>query len=237
MATPGPVPVRPWAWCHAHAVPTSTARRIALGVVGATVLASVVALVATVALSFGYRPTGAQAWDGDVPGHGEDPWVRIQRVAALVAAVLALASVVALAVLASRSSGRDRQRAAIGLGGTVAALVGAVVALLTRSLVQWDQLALWAVTVGGGLDGYWTALDDGVRFVLVDGVEVDRGDYAVALGVHLLAHVVAVVGTLGALAAVAWRRPRRSTGRAPERTVVVPAADEADGRGAAGAAG
>ena len=70
----------------------------------------------------------------------------------------------------------------------------------TGYLLPWDQLALWAVTVGDGLDGYWPVFDDGVRFVLVGGAEVEPADYGAALAVHLLAHVIGAVAALGACA-------------------------------------
>lgn len=80
----------------------------------------------------------------------------------------------------------------------------------TRSLVQWDQLALWAVTVGGDLDGYWPAVGDGVRFVLVAGTEVDPGEYGVLLAVHLVAHVVGLAAAVGAAVTLVGRgRSRR----------------------------
>jgi len=44
-----------------------------------------------------------------------------------------------------------------------------------------------------------------VRFVLVDGTEVAPGDYGVVLALHLGAHVVGAVVSVGA--AVAGRRP------------------------------
>lgn len=84
--------------------------------------------------------------------------------------------------------------------------IAAAVALATRAMVQRDQLALWAISVGDGLDGYWRVFDDGVRFVLIEGVEVDPGDYGVALAVHLVAHVVGVVAAIGSLVVLGARR-------------------------------
>ena len=70
------------------------------------------------------------------------------------------ASTIALAILTATSDAR--RRAAIALGGTVVAGLAALIVLGTSASVQWDQLALSAVTVGDELDGYWPVFDDGV---------------------------------------------------------------------------
>lgn len=171
---------------------------------GATVAVAVLTLLLAVVLSFTYVPTGAQAWDDPTVGGGTG-WTAWHRWTAVLWVIAAVASVLALTALAATADAR--RRAAIALAGAVVTGLGAVVALATRPLVQWDQLALWAVTVGGDLDGYWPAFDDGVRFVLVEGVEVDPGDYGAALAVHLLAHVVGLVAAVWALLALVGRRP------------------------------
>ena len=99
----------------------------------------------------------------------------------------------------------------------VTAAVGAIVTLLTRPLVAWDQLGLWAVTVSTALSGYWpAAFDDEVRFVLVGATEVSPGEYAVVLAVHLGSSVVAVAALLVATVVTA-----RSVRAAPRRTAAV----------------
>ena len=42
----------------------------------------------------------------------------------------------------------------------------------TGYLLPWDQLALWAVTVGGNMAGYTPVFGEEVRFVLLDGKEI-----------------------------------------------------------------
>ena len=42
----------------------------------------------------------------------------------------------------------------------------------TGYLLPWDQLALWAVTVGTNMMGYTPVFGDQVRFVLLGGVEI-----------------------------------------------------------------
>jgi hypothetical protein len=91
-----------------------------------------------------------------------------------------------------------------------AATAAAVVTLVTRPLVAWDQLALRAVTVGTDVSGYWpAAFDDEVLFVLVGGAEASPGEYAVALVLHLGVPVLGAVALLVATAAAA-RSGRRA---------------------------
>ena len=44
--------------------------------------------------------------------------------------------------------------------------------LFTGYLLPWDQLALWAVTVGTNMMGYTPVFGDQVRFVLLGGAEI-----------------------------------------------------------------
>jgi len=200
----------------------------------ATVAIAVVALLAglalalAVVLSFAYVPSGAQAWDDPSLGGGGTAWTTWHRWSTVVWLVAAGASV---AVVAARAStARPGRRGGVALAAAVASALAALVALSTRALVQWDQLALWAVAVGGGISGYWAALDDGVRFVLVGGVEVGRGAYGIALAAHLLAHVVGVGAAVGAL--VAWTSDRRAEHAAAP--VAPPAVPDLPGAGSAG---
>jgi hypothetical protein len=191
-------------------VPRTTAHRTAVVLTGATAALAVLTLGLAVVLSFTYVPSGAQAWDDPTLGGGT-AWTAWHRCSAVLWMLAGGASVVALAVLTATS---DRRRSAIALGGAVVTGIAAVVALASRALVQWDQLALSAVTVGGGLDGYWPVFDDGVRFVLMDGVEVDPADYAVALAVHLLAHVIGAVAAVGSCALLV-PKTAKAPGRSP----------------------
>lgn len=96
------------------------------------------------------------------------------------------------------------------LGLSSAAAVAAVVALWTRPLVQWDQLALWAVTTGTNADGYWyAAFNDEVRFVLVDGAEISQGQYAPAAVAHLVAPFLGAVALTAACVVLIRRAARR----------------------------
>lgn len=61
--------------------------------------------------------------------------------------------------------------------------------------------------MGNDVSGYGlAAFDDGVRFIIVDGMEVSPGDYRLPLLLHLGAPVVACAGAVAAVAAVARAR-------------------------------
>ena len=107
----------------------------------------------------------------------------------------------------------------LSVAGASGALVGALVAGLTRPMLEGDQLALWAVTVGGNLEGYWSAAaDEAVRFVIVDGTEVAPSTYTAVLGLHLGALIVALAGV--ALVAADLRRRPGDRGAQNRRSVV-----------------
>ena len=182
-----------------------TVHRAAAVLTRAAAALGVLTLVLAFVLSFTYVPSGAQAWDDPTLGGGT-AWTAWHRWTAVLWIFTTGASAIALAILTATSDAR--RRAAIALGGTVVAGLAAVVVLGTSALVQWDQLALSAVTVGDGLDGYWPVFDDGVLFVLLGGAEVDPGDYGTALAVHLLAHVVGVAAAVGAFVVLVARRGR-----------------------------
>lgn len=174
--------------------------RMRVGVVVA--LASCVAIgaaavVTGAVLATDYRPTHSVSFS--LPdGAGEaDRWDDVNAAAVVLSL---LASAVLLVVVTMRSVGGLRvagpwgRASVIAITGALVALGAAVVALLTRSLVQWDQLALWSVVAGHDVDGYFAALRDDVRFVIVGDAEVSRSQYTAALVAHLAAPAVSLVG-------------------------------------------
>ena len=174
--------------------------------------AEVVVLAATgVALYFAYRPDSAAAWS-DVSGslsrditfgsvmrdvHGWAAWLALPT--ALTAGVL-------LAVRA-----RPAERVAPGVATGVGLVLVVIAASVTGYLLPWDQLALFAVTVGENISGYTWLRDGSVRFVLMDGTEIAP---ATVLK-WLLLHAVVFGGAFAALVAVAWRRARAGAGDGP----------------------
>jgi quinol-cytochrome oxidoreductase complex cytochrome b subunit len=187
-------------------VPVRSVDRLVLALLLLTAVVSVATVLCGFVLLETYRPSFAEAWSQAVEIGSSRNWVRAHDAAARAAAVLAAATFAAGAVAAVRGSRR------LGTGSMAVAVpagLGAVIALATRSAVRYDQLGLWAVTVGTDISGYRIAgFGEGIRFVIVDGVEVSPGDYAVTLVVHLGAPVIGAVATGVALAVLARRGSR-----------------------------
>jgi quinol-cytochrome oxidoreductase complex cytochrome b subunit len=159
--------------------------------------ASVVGLVVSgVPLVRWYRPVGGQQWLRELHS---------------TAAVLSLCSSVALVgvVVAARWTKSDRVPPVWLLGG-VGAIVLALAGLLTGPLLAWDQLALWAVTLGDDLyEGVLAPFSADVRFVFVDGREVGPGTYKAWAAVHI---VVLPLLALAGTGLVLWRQRDRTPG-------------------------
>lgn len=172
--------------------------RIATRVVLALLAAGLVVLAATgVWLWFRYRPTAAAAWPGVSGGSRSEGWIRTtHRVAGALVVALALAAFVLLVGARLRTGAR-------GVVAGVGVLVTAAAAGFTGRLLPWDQLALWAVTVGNGIGGTQVVFRYDVKYVIVDGHEVSPGTYRF----WAVAHVV--LGVLVAVTVVlAWMRAR-----------------------------
>jgi quinol-cytochrome oxidoreductase complex cytochrome b subunit len=124
--------------------------------------------------------------------HSGAGWITWHRAAA--SALLPALIVLLLATL------RSRWRLVLAV---VVAIGLSPVAGITGRNLAWDQLALWAVTVGdASLRGIWhPAFDDKIRFVLTHGVELDKGEYRTTIALHLVTLPVAT-----ALAGIAARR-------------------------------
>ena len=93
-------------------------------------------------------------------------------------------------------------------------VVGVILLLLTLLLsfsgylLPWDQLALWAVTVGTNYEGFGSLFGEQVKFVLIDGVEIQRA----TLVRWLLVHTMVLGPGLAALTYWAWRRASKPDG-------------------------
>jgi quinol-cytochrome oxidoreductase complex cytochrome b subunit len=149
----------------------------------ATVAFALVLLATGVWLSFFYRP--------DAPGTPDGvQFVRgVHRLSSVVVVPLSLVTAV-VHVLARRRS----WPAATGLVLLMAALA------FTGYLLPWDQLALWAVTIGTNFRGLVTAaFDDQVKFVLVGSREVSQATIRNWFIVHAAVLPVALAVCLAAL--------------------------------------
>ena len=158
------------------------------------------------ALFFVYRPTASRAWD--IPGVSDTVryavWTRgIHRITAVLVTWTAL--VVALMLFIERGRFRWSWRSLrMGIGLVLATAATGI----TGYLLPWDQLALWAVTVGTNYSGYRPLFGDQVKFVLINGTEIAPSTLVRWLLVHMLLLGPAVVG----FTLVLLRRYRRDFG-------------------------
>lgn len=81
---------------------------------------------------------------------------------------------------------------------------------MTGYLLPWDQLGLWAVSVGDGLEGYRWLTGDRVRFVVIGSTEIGPDTLLVWLVVHVAAAFVVAV-----LLTAAWRTLARRPHQTP----------------------
>jgi hypothetical protein len=175
-------------------------------------VAGVATMVATVVLTRIYRPH-APDWVPDLhPGHparATDGWLGAHASAS---AILGMAAFAFLLLLVWPNGRPAPWRRPAPIVAAVVATVTSAVAILTRDLVGWDQLALTSVTVGDSISGYWVAaFDDRVRFVLVDGQQVGQSTYARSLVVHLVSPVAAVAALVAAWLSVRRLDPAQSS--------------------------
>jgi quinol-cytochrome oxidoreductase complex cytochrome b subunit len=195
----------------------SAARRIVLRALTAEVA---VLVVTGVALFFLYRPATDGRWT-ELLGTRETWDVRIAHGIRLVhrlASLLAVPTAVAAGVLvAIRRSPTVRRWSGAVLG--LATAMATLAASFTGFLLPFDQIAVWAVTVGTNMRGYRMMFGDQVRFVLIGSRAINRVTLIRWLLIHML-----VLGPLVVIAvALGWRRswtdrPRRSpqSGSSPE---------------------
>ncbi|MGH2781055.1 MAG: hypothetical protein ACRDLA_06510, partial [Thermoleophilaceae bacterium] len=175
---------------------------IAVALIG--VVAAAVAAASGIVLADIYRPSAPGASISDLPPGARRSvrWTDWHRGASGVLVVAAALSLVLLVALHYR--GRTSMiRKPLVVASIVAVVVG-VVTVITRPLVEWDQLGLWSVTVGAGVDGYWFAgFGEDVRFLVVGSSEVSQAEYVPALIAHLIAPMLGAVSLLFLVAALA----------------------------------
>jgi hypothetical protein len=195
------------------------ARGTALGLLTATLAAAIGLLVSGAVLYGSYRPDGG----GEVVlqptsvQHSAE-WVHREDVTAVALIVLGLLA--ALACVVALVTSRRMAWIAGLVAGLVAAGAGALSAA-TASAVRWDQLGLWAVTVGADIRGYRAPFDsDLVRFAVVDGREVAPADQRLAVGLHLGAAMVGLVAVVvGLVVAAVWGRRRQEVWRSTQAAI------------------
>lgn len=101
------------------------------------------------------------------------------------------------------------RRARRPIAWALGAVIVAFAAGFTGYLLPWDELSLWAVSVGTNMHGYTPILrGHTARFVLVGSSEVGSGTIDRWFWVHVAAIPLIMVAALTALL-VAGRRTRR----------------------------
>ena len=176
-------------------VSPATLRKVGMAAAGAALLCAVGTASAGIVLAGSYRPHAPGAEMALLPSgvRRSAAWVDWYVIGS--SSMLVFAAVVVGVVVGLRFSRPAVSSGRAAMVASAVTVIAAVVTVATRPLVQWDQLALWAVTTGSDVDGYWyAAFGDGVRFVLLGGRGLSQGRYAATLVVHLIAPVVAVVG-------------------------------------------
>ncbi len=122
-------------------------------------------------LWFRYVPSASSAWPGTHVPATDESWIRTTH--RLVSFLVVALAVTALALVIGR-------RVRSGVRGILAAtgvLVTALAAAITGYLLPWDQLALWAVTVGSDIRGVQAPFRSEVKYILIGSHEVSPGTY------------------------------------------------------------
>jgi quinol-cytochrome oxidoreductase complex cytochrome b subunit len=123
----------------------------------------------------------------------------VHRLASDVTVALALAVFVLLIGRRIRAGGR-------GIVAGAAVLGTAAAASITGYLLPWDQLALWAVTVGTDIRGLQSTFRAEVKYVLIGSREVSPGTYHFWAITHVVLGLVVAVAVL-----LTWLRTREPT--------------------------
>jgi hypothetical protein len=154
-----------------------------------------------VPLIFLYRP------DDPVTGDRADLWwLRGAHSVASMLFIGAAAGIVAVLAVAFVR----RLRVPPGWFVALAALLVALLGLMSGQLIAWDQLEWEPFMDGSDAQGIVDALSDDVRSVVVNGAGVSRGAYAAWAAVHVVAVPLLALG----LAGIVRRRARHR--RAPD---------------------
>jgi quinol-cytochrome oxidoreductase complex cytochrome b subunit len=187
--------------------PLDVARRIAL-----IVLAVEIALLAVsgVWLVFNYRPdpSGLHAVGARI-GSVRGRWIRTAHRNIGQVAVLTSLAAGGLIMADAIVHGAGRRRMALLVVGPLL-ILAVLAASFSGYLLPWDQLALFAVTTGNNIKGYFTVFGPVTRFVLVRNVELSRSTIWRWFIIHTVVMTVAIVG----LATTAVRLRSRRSARA-----------------------
>ena len=150
---------------------------------------SLVVFASGLLLIFFYRPTAADAWEDIFALQSAITFSTVLRSVhrwSTIVWLLALIPLAVIEIVRQNILGGVLRLASIGLAALTAYL---------GWLLPWDQLALSAVTVGTDMTGFTPVLSgDDVRFVLLDGAEVDLSSLRTYFYLHVgLGTIVLVI--------------------------------------------
>jgi len=160
-------------------------------------------------LTFYYVPSVSAAWPQLLhDGGSAASWSATIQTAHRVASIATIPSAIVAGVLVvldarRRQSEWRKGRVALVAGPGLAVLV--LAASFTGYLLPWDQLALWAVTVGTNMRGYTPVFGHSVKYVLLGSNEITTGTLWRWFVVHTMVLSILLVGAL----VVAWRPRQR----------------------------
>jgi quinol-cytochrome oxidoreductase complex cytochrome b subunit len=160
-------------------------------------IALVALMISGAWLWFEYRPSAPASLVTIRTRSPGEQWVRqFHRWSAVAAVGFALSALVAMVAARVRVGAR-------GVVAGIAMLLTTLGAVITGALLPWDQLALWAVTVGTDISGVRAVFENRVKYVLVDGHEVSPSTYRFWAITHVVLGVLVAVAVL-----LAWLRTR-----------------------------
>ena len=167
----------------------------------AALVAELLLLVPTgVYLVFRYRPKPVNAWNDIEALRGHGPYLTdVIRALHDWSSFLLLWTAIALAAVAVVDEVRRRRFRIVA--GVAALPFVAALASFTGYLLPWDQLALWAVTVGSNYGGYGPIWGHKARYVLLGGTEVSSD----TLLRWFIVHTIVLAPLFAALLYAAWR--------------------------------
>ena len=171
--------------------------------VGWAVLGQLALITATgVYLYFNYRPSSGGASAGLSSDARRS--MRLSDLHALQSKVL-VASSVAFLVLLTLKAIRSPRTLAAGISQLILILA----ASFTGFLLPWDQLGLWAVTVGTNMKGFRPIVEhaEQIRFAIIGGAEVRPGTVARWLALHVVITLAAAAVAVLGLTQLARRPP------------------------------
>ena len=178
--------------------------------VAVAVIAGLILLVTGIWLWSHYRPTTSVKWNRAYPS---TRGVERTRLVHRWAGHLSLYDAFALLALTLADPGARRRWWPAGAWFAL----GTAVLGFTGYLLPWDQLGLWAVTVGTNIEGVSAAWSDQVKFVLMGHAEITTDTYHRWAILHT---VVLPIAFVAGIALLFWFALRRRTVPAPEEVDV-----------------